>query len=421
MGVTLFEAQLIRAYLLSNDGNFFKKLAKSGNLVIFTTAEFVTLINNLLGTDDNYKIKVIAFSSKVESFSFKLFSSLLRWSLRSSTIFLKMKRSGKLGFAYRFFCYAILSRSKLVINILRRFLYSSLKKKSLVQKFSEKPPKLDILFVTSLTNTINDCIVAHHYKKQKSKIFGTVRSWDNLTSHGNFHIVPDYFFSHSDWTTYAAKKFQKISMNRLIEWGNPAYFNLPTIKKKFEASTNNNIVQITYASMAGTNKDDSNFINWLSEEFYKLPNNFQLTILEHPKFKIDLSTIKSKINLVTFEFASSKLEDYYDFLSKQDLVICGGTSVVLDCAKTDTPIVLISFEIAKQEYWFSALRYFDNIEHSCALFSKFDYPVANSGKDLIEIIKKREFHNGVNVHSKFFIGNDTKSLDEKIKLILATV
>lgn len=197
--------------------------------------------------------------------------------------------------------------------------------------------------------------------------------------------------------------------------GNPAYsttneklLELRQIKSKSKE------IRITYASMAGTSRDDANFIRWLCAAWNEMPSNYKLTILSHPKFLVGPEVVPSKFDFISFDFTTSKLESYYSFLQEQDLVLCGGTSVILDCAFTQTPIVLINFEIQKQTHWFSALRYFDTILHSCAIFSSFDYTYANTKENLIDLLINYVHKIEPNKSPNYFITPNSLTLSAKI-------
>lgn len=120
-----------------------------------------------------------------------------------------------------------------------------------------------------------------------------------------------------------------------------------------------------------------------------MPPNFKLSILCHPKFKSDVKFIDSRIQQICFDFSSSKIEDYYTFLKNQSIVICGGTSVLLDCAFTNTAVIILNFDVIKQDYWKSAQRCFDFMDHTKTLISKFDYKVARTENEIISFIKKQ--------------------------------
>lgn len=415
IGITLFEAQLLRVYVSSNDGQLIRNLEQDYSLIIFTSENLRPFVTSLLDKLNILNFKIIIFNLTRESFINRVFSSPLRWSVKSSSVYLKVMRKSMFNRTVPYICFRIISKFKIIKNVLRFFLYATHPQHSISKEFDQAPPMIDKLLVTSLTNGYEDFKVALYYRRQRIPILGTIRSWDNLTSHGNLYLEPDIFLSHSEWITYAAKVFQGIPAKKIIEWGNPAYASRYNhgLKLKQTSSVSKEI-KITYASMAGTNRDDANFIIWLCTAWKEMPSNYKLSILSHPKFAVDPAIVPNDIDFISFDFLTSKLETYYAFLNDQDLVLCGGTSVILDCAFTQTPIVLINFEIQKQVYWFSALRYFDTISHSCSIFSSFDYKYANTKEKLIDLMLKKVYEIEPNRSPNFYITLNSLTLPSSV-------
>ena len=65
----------------------------------------------------------------------------------------------------------------------------------------------DLILTLSLTDDIDTLLVGFG-KKHGIKTIGTVRSWDNLSSHGLLRVKPDSFYSHSEAMTRDLLKYQ---------------------------------------------------------------------------------------------------------------------------------------------------------------------------------------------------------------------
>jgi len=406
IGITIFEEPLLRTYVSSSNGLFFSRLSKDFNVVIFTSSRLNSIISRNL---NKYKIKnveICVVTKSKESLANRFFTSPLRWSLKSSTVHLKIKRKHKVYLNFPYLCFQLFSKSKRFQHIFRFALNKTIPTQRLLALFSSKPKHIDLLFVTALSGDFEEFLVSLYFRRQKTYIIGTVRSWDNLTSHGYFYLVPDLFLSHSPWMSFAAINYQGIAKEQIINWGNPAYSRLSGFdNKNIRAKNRQGALRVCYASMAGNNKDDTNFINWLWSVKKTIPLNIDFTVLSHPKFSVNKDLVPGEIEIKCFEFTSSTLQQYYEFLADQHVVLCGGTSVVLDCAYTKTPILLINFEIQPQPFWFSALRYFDTIVHSKELFSTFDYKYIKSQEQLINFLKKESIDVLSNDNYEVFIGN----------------
>lgn len=404
IGITLFEAQLLRVYISSNNGQLIRNLEQNYSLIIFTSENLNCSVLSALEKLNILDFKIIRFNFTKESIASRVFSSPLRWSVKSSSVYLKVMRKSMIKRAIPYIYFKMISKLKVFKTVLRFFLYTTIPQQSISKDLDQAPPIIDKLLVTSLTNGYEDFKIALYYRRLRIPILGTIRSWDNLTSHGSLYLEPDIFLSHSEWITHAARVFQGIPAKKIVEWGNPAYASsYNEILKLKQATNTSKEIKITYASMAGTNRDDANFITWLCDTWKEMPSNYKLSILSHPKFTVDPKIVPENVDLKSFDFLTSKLETYYAFLHEQNLVLCGGTSVILDCAFTQTPIVLINFEIHKQTYWYSALRYFDTISHSCSIFSSFDYKYANTKENLIDLMLNRVYQVEPNKSPNFYI------------------
>jgi hypothetical protein len=248
--------------------------------------------------------------------------------------------------------------------------------------------RTDLLFVTSLTNSWEDIPIAMHFKMNKARIIGTVRSWDNLTNHGYLKLVPDIFLSHSENMLRYALKFQNISSENIYLAVTPVYQEL---FKPAKSSNSLKIAKISYMCMGlSTNPDDENFVKWLINEWRLLPNRFHLTILQHPKFilNLDQTNLKDNIIIQIFKYENSNLMDYYEFISQQNLVLCGGTTAALDAAFIGIPVATIGFEIVRQTYSSSGLRYFDTKPHTKDFFDKCNVLTLGSKSDLMRCLEK---------------------------------
>lgn len=418
IGLTLFEDQLIRIYLTSRDGAFLKSLVLEFQVYIFCSDQYLDVIENHLYLYGLQEVQVVVFRGRLEKVTSRFFSSPLRWGQKSRSIRLKIARKPTLNRIICWISYGTIPRIRSSKRLLRTFLYRTLGQKSLQERFNNgSAPDLDFLFVSSLTNHLEDFVVALFYRRLGVKILGTVRSWDNLSSHGNLYLLPDYFFSHSPWMTKAAILFQDIEPSQIVSWGNPAYTSEFKSAWLSEVQTPSlQPIAVSYASMLATNRDDLHMIEWLVASCKQMEGKIVLTILEHPKFLLPID-FKERIlrkypgcvTFVNFPYLSSKLEDYYRFLHSQDLVICGGTSVVLDCAFTATPVALLATEIRTQPYRYSGLRYFDTFEHSVELIGVYDYLVLDSKENVLDFFRNIQEEIPTSIDANEFVGFSVNS------------
>jgi len=412
--ITLFEPQLIRTYLSADKSQFLTYLNREFNIIIITNSElheFVTEGINKVSL--NGSVSVLNFDHYKENTFTRLASFMLYWANKSPAIKLKI---GRLWFEEKKVIKTIVKlltnklfvKNYIVINTLRIFFYKSIKINSLKHCFDSSLliKSSDLLFITSLTNAWEDLPVGVYFRKNKARIVGTVRSWDNLTNHGYIKLVPDVFLSHSEIMLGYAREFQSLLIDSVVTTVTPVYqkiFQTPKPDKSLRVD------KIAYMCMGkSTNPDDENLVRWLINQWPLLPNNFQLTILQHPKFvmKLEDVALPGNATMKIFPYENSNLIDYYDFIAQQDLIVCGGTTAALDAAFIGIPVAAVGFEIVKQNYWSSALRYFDTKPHTKDFFENPDTLVIKNKDDFIKnILEYKEISSLNNHFSSRFTGS----------------
>jgi hypothetical protein len=390
IGITLNEEQIIRVFLLSDHFHLLKQLRNAKEVFIFTQPSISSFLINQLSLNNFKNIKIIEFTYSKEKNINRFLSFVFKWIDPSKTtlrLLYREKSAGRLNLAgviIRRIIYTLFSRSAFLKMILRRlyFFYSS---KSLVSRsFSEMPPRLDLLFVTSLTNTDSDLQIAIYYKKLSTSVIATVRSWDNLTSKGVLKFEPDLFLSHSPYMTLSAIKNHGLSNVQIQTSVTPSY------QSKFKGKLSKPSLgkfSIAYGCMGPfMNPDEMNFIKWLIEVSNDMSP--EITIVQHPKFKHDLSNLDlGKVKTICFEYLESTLYEYYQFISSQDYVISSGTTFSLDAIFVDTPLIALAFEIEVQNFWESHLRSFDYLSHTKFLFDNEEIVRVRSKSELLYFLQ----------------------------------
>jgi predicted glycosyltransferase len=167
---------------------------------------------------------------------------------------------------------------------------------------------------------------------------------------------------------------------------------------------------------ARVNPDDYNFIN----EFNKLAKFFpkqNFYIIQHPMYphKIEF-LLNQNVRVVQYNYDKFNLESYYKNLSTFDLIIGGGTSLLLDAAILETPVIFIGFEYQQYSYWTSALRYMDHVYHFNKFIRTTNIFICKSHSELVTIIRRGEFNlyrnNAKSI--SYFTGNTNLDLNAKL-------
>ena len=393
IGITIFEEQLLRVFLLSDDFKFLRDLLSAGNVVVFTRPDLKAKIEHILKVNRFDSILVFEFKETKETWLMRLLSFMLKWldpstgTLRSLYRERDAARINSIGLVLRKFIYFEISNIP-KIKLLARFLYMIATKKShLAKSFTETPPTLNFLFITSLTNIESDLQVAIYYKKHTVPIIATVRSWDNLVTKGILRFAPDIFLSHSNFMSEMA------IVNHGLRPTSVRTIVTPCYQKKFKPiriNNDRNQLVIAYGCIGPfLNPDEINFIKLLCS--ISQVNNVHLTIIQHPKFKHDLEDINLEgIQVKTFDYLNSTLLDYYSFLANQSFVIVSGTTLALDALFAGCPIIGLEFEIEIQNYWLSHLRSYDFLPHTKKLFDNYQIPRIKNEIELSEYLNKKK-------------------------------
>ena len=405
--ITLFEPQLIRTYLSADKSQFLTNLSMEFNIVIITNSELNEFVKEGINKVSlNGSVSTLNFDNYKENTFTRLVSFMLYWANKSPAIKLKIGRlwleeKKVLKTITKLLINKVFIKKYAVINTLRILFYKSIRINSLKNCFGTSLliNTSDVLFITSLTNAWEDLPVGVYFRKNKARIVGTVRSWDNLTNHGYMKLAPDVFLSHSEIMLGYARKFQSIRSDSVVTAVTPVYQKIFQTPKPIKSIS---VVKIAYMCMGrSTNPDDENLVKWLINQWPLLPTNFCLTIVQHPKFlmEIDDIALRDNISIKVFRYENSNLIDYYDFIAQQDLIVCGGTTAALDAAFVGIPVLAIGFEIVKQNYWSSALRYFDIKPHTKDFFENSGALVINSKDNFIK--KLLEYKEISSINSNF--------------------
>jgi hypothetical protein len=389
LGITLFEEQLIRVYLLSDEFSLLKVLGKNRRIVIFTQIELQAKLKAILKEKSLDEIEIVAFREPVESKSQKLISFFANWVDPSEGAIRKINREytgmriSHMGYLIRILVRNLFS-SSIRIKKLIRFLYLRISSVQRIENsFTNIPPKLNLLLVMSLTNTESDLPLAVFYKKKGIPVIATVRSWDNLVTKGILKFTPDIFLSHSNFMSDIFIRVHGFKSEIVKTWVTPCYQN----KYLVNSNTNHSkLLNVTYACIGPLlNPDEMNFIDWIQ----KLSVNFgfNLSILQHPKFQHSLLKGESQnYEEICFDYLNSTLKEYYSFLASQDVVILSGTTVALDALFSGARILALGFEIETQNFWESHLRSFDYLPHTKWLFDNLPITKLMNKQHLISFL-----------------------------------
>lgn len=418
IGITLTEAPLIRSWLICDDAQLMSSLASRNYLVFFCKHTEVDLIKSFLTKSMKFNnFEVIGIDGIRETVFHKFLGFFLRYSeksdgnLRLRSLLYERGRISKFGLLIRHFVNTLLSNSPVSVNFIR-FLYGKIPNRQ--YKIFLRKYNFDLVICTSITNVNFDTEILRVTKMLKIRTIGTPRSWDNLVSHGSLRAIPDVFLSHSKYMSDCATKYQFIDKNKIIESGTSTYRSL--FLKNLIGS--GNIMRIGVGCVGpNSNPSEAAFINYFIPEALKIFPDLEFVIIQHPKFKHSEKFDFNNTEEISFDFLDyGTLQDYYNELSKLDLLLTSGSTIGLDALFVGTNVQCYFIDLAPTGFWESSSRYLTHRTHYKDFIDILHLQIHTSTDSIIEHLK----HLSTNKHSspphpRYFTGYPDFDFDQVIK------
>ena len=429
--VTFTNTQLVRNYLYDLECNFLNEL-KYEELMIICNDQTHISINKVVDSlpaeikakirlekinfnfDESIPLRAVHFFSKCHVHSkftiAKFFRSKSKREISTLNLILKLV------------LYTITMNNLVSVRLIRFFTPFFLKKTDAFKQL-DFLSNYDLLLALSLTDDL-DILVTSFAKLNSIKSIGTVRSWDNLTSHGLIRVKPDVFYCHSEAMAADLRKYQYYRCNlQNTVIGFSAWLNFRKIKEiKSSPLKNNpkNKYRILYGAMGEYfNPGEEVFLAKLID-FVQRDFNLDLVVLMHPKFLLSDDFQKqfdTKIEFDKFNFddynETQSYSKYLEYLSMFDLILSSGSTLLLDACIINKNIAHINFEMYRVPYWESIKRYSDFREYYKSFLELSNTPVLSSFEKLAFKIQNRSTLTKANdteqeSASKYFMGSPTQ-------------
>jgi len=377
--MTLSNIQIVRNCLFDKQLDILRNLAYSEMVLICNEATFNSVKEHVssYSVSDQLKIRILLFNASGERFiTLRILDSIAKSHVSSKFALNKIfraKSKNEITWAKLFLkvlVYVLTFKNRFSSHLFRFFyskLYLYLEDFRRLQEFKD----YDLALTLSLTDNL-DTYIAGFCKKNNIKHIGTVRSWDNLTSHGLLRIKPDVFYCHSQAMQEDLIKFQYFNrFNDTIVVGHSYWINFTRIKDIVPKS-NPIKFKVLFGSM-GLYFNPSEVA--LLAHIYQLRRKFlstqvHFTVLMHPKFRLPVEVqneFSDFINFETFNFDNltevKSYSEYLEYLSKFNLILSSGSTLLLDASLVNHNIAHINFELSSVRYWESIKRYLDFREY----------------------------------------------------------
>lgn len=280
-------------------------------------------------------------------------------------------------------CLMLVSRFNFVKKYFRKIYSKSVLNSKQINLVYGDLPYCDVYMSTSVTDmSTHEKLLGIIYANMGARTLATTRSWDNITTYGLLCWEPEKFLSHSEYMTLNLLNLQNFKQKHLAQAVAPNY-QYKYISKILNKKQSGPLT-IGYASLGKKNNpDDFQMLKWfvkdLANDFLKV--NFKIFLHPGKPKKVDFQ-IPNNVSIETCHFESTTLDAYYSKLRSIDILFCGGTSVMLDAAHCGIQTYLINFEIIKQPYLLSALRYNDTWPHTRDFIRLSEIEKVNSKEDI---------------------------------------
>jgi UDP-N-acetylglucosamine 2-epimerase len=251
-------------------------------------------------------------------------------------------------------------------------------------------------------------------KKRKVKTIGYINSWDKVTSRCILRLLPDKAIVFNDIVKGEMIRHNEMNEKDIFVSGLPQYdyfysdesnfLNRQEFFNKISISPDKEL--LVYASMgrafSTSDWDMIDFLHNLVETKGKLikdcallvrfqPNDFvdEVEIKKRPYLKYDQPGIRfgSKRG-VDWDMNEADLSHLYSTLKHMSILICYASSISVDAAVFNKPVININYEIKKNNIMLKSPTQHYNSEHYSNALKTEAIDLVNSEKELIESINK---------------------------------
>lgn len=321
----------------------------------------------------------------------KLFTNLKFTFLRTETTI--SKRYIQYQEDHKFFLYVFDSAvnwffsRRLFATLYRRLDYLLIKNDYYSQYFDKYKPKL--IFLAHLFDEL-EIDLLREAKKRKVKSVALINSWDKVTSRSIIRQEPDSFIVFNNIVKEELIKYGNIKKEKIFVSGLPQYDyyfgEMEEEKNNFfeKAGIPSDNKLIVYAPLGSSFSDSDwqmiDYIHTLHVDG-KLGKKVSLLVRFQPNDFINDKEIKSRPWLlwnypgkrfgakrgVDWDMDENDLLLLLNTLKHMSLLICYASSLSIDAAVFDKPIINLGFELTKTPPSRSALQYFEREHYKKAL------------------------------------------------------
>lgn len=309
-------------------------------------------------------------------FSF-LVEQLAQASIRTSTVWSFYVQRSRVQKKYlRYLCYLIsyVFLSNTAGYALIRLANSILFPRGFYRRyFDEYHP--DLVFASNITAPI-DRVITREARIRGVRVIGANKSWDTLSSKGYLDIQADILLVQNDLQAQEAREIQRYA-GEIIVAGYPWFdFFLDTrgILSREEFCRQKKLdplKKIIYFFPSAKFVDPSleEHVSVLSDliEKRRIVAPAQILVVARPKYEFDISRVRALPNVIVYvpptgayeaaldweEVSHEEIEDFRNQTFHADVIVNAVSTMSVEGALMDRPIISTNFDIVKTNYWLS--------------------------------------------------------------------
>lgn len=337
------------------------------------------------------RVAIIAIPEKSFNRREKLFNILGTYLLRTSTIYYNRKErywrsGGFISYYFSLFIYQTFARFRFSRK-LYRMLYDFFYQAGIFSTILDETVP-DVVFSTDIFNAYDVRLISDALKK-RIKTVGMVRSWDNMTNKTILPVLPDQLIVHNQIIRQEAVFFNDFPENKIFVSGVPQFDYYVDYKpkmsrqefcaklgfdpsrkivmfaptgKKFIASDHGQLQALVSAVSSGDIPGAPNILvryppgDKMDIDLVKIPDQVKVCV-DQPGVGFNRNYLKDR------EMSKDDMYWLSDSLYHTDILISAGSTLCIDIAAFDKPIILPAFDGQSVHYFQSVLKMYDKYHY----------------------------------------------------------
>lgn len=264
-----------------------------------------------------------------------------------------------------------------------------------------------LLFSTDVFHDLDVCFLAL-CKKRNIPTVGMVRSWDNITNKGLFRVKPDKLIVHNEIIKKEAVKYEDIESYNIFVSGLPQfdhYINNERSDRKafFRKLGFNPSDRLVFVGPLGRRfaNTDGQILDILKQSLLekKLPGNVKFLVRFPPNDDVSFCGFVPDNNFFVYKPGIRFKENVYsdwevtmnedlslaDSLYHSDLAVVYASSLIIDAAAFDKPILCVSFDgFENKKELASANRFINFYTHAKKMVETQCCKIVRNEKELVD-------------------------------------